>query len=259
MKTKAFWIMIMAIAVMSYSCNKDDDSNTPQPASLKIMLTDAPAAYDAVNIDIQSVGVEVSGTWYEFNLQVPGIYDLIQLSNGTVALLVQSASVPAGTITQMRLHLGDSNSIVVDGVKHDLKTPSGQSSGYKVKMTASILAGATYQVLIDFDASRSIVEQGNGNYLLKPVVYGHLMTDIGQIDGTVIPAAGGSVAMAYNATDTMSVFINQVTGYFLINSLAPGNYSVNITAVPPYNDTTFLNVPVTAGYLTPLGNINLSQ
>jgi hypothetical protein len=259
MKTKKIWIMILALAMITVACKKDDETNNAQPATLKIMLTDAPAGYDEVNIDIQSVGVEVGGTWYDFNLQVPGIYDLIKLSNGTVALLVQSAAVPAGTISQMRLHLGDSNTIVVNGVKSDLKTPSGQSSGYKVKMNASILAGAAYQVLIDFDASRSIVEQGNGNYLLKPVVYGNLVTNIGQIDGTVVPATGGSVALAYNASDTMSVFINQATGYFLINSLVPGSYNVKITAVAPYRDTTIVNVPVTAGYLTPLHTITLAN
>jgi hypothetical protein len=229
------------------------------PSYLTLRLTDAPAYYNAVNIDIQSVGVHVDSGWYEFTLANPGVFDLISLSNGTSALLVSNASVPSGTINQMRLHLGTNNTIVVDGVTHDLKTPSGQSSGYKVKINAIIQPGASYVVMIDFDASKSIVKEGNGNYLLKPVIQGNLVENIGQIDGIVVPASGGNLASAWNATDTSSVFINQLTGFFLINSLVPGNYTVKITANLPYKDTTLLNIPVSLGQVTHLDSIPLAQ
>lgn len=260
MKRATFLMLIAAIALITFSCNKEDDgNNNGSKSTLKILLTDAPATYNAVNVDIQSVGVCVDSTWFYFDLETPGIYDLISLSNGTSALLVSNVTVPSGIITQMRLFLGDSNSIVVDSVTYDLKTPSAQTSGYKVKINAPISAGATYQVLLDFDAARSIVEQGNGKYLLKPVVTGSLLENIGQLDGTVVPSIGGTVAQAWNATDTFSVFIDQATGFFLINSLEPGSYSVKITAVTPYLDTTFTNVPVTAGQVTHLDSIFLAQ
>src|SRR5512138_1096752 len=123
MKRMAF-LMILATALFAASCNKDNSYNNSgnTKSYLTIKLTDAPATYDAVNIDIQSVGVRVDSVWYEFTLENPGIYNLIDLSNGNTALLVSGVSVPAGTITQMRLHLGDNNTIVVDGVTHDLKT-----------------------------------------------------------------------------------------------------------------------------------------
>ncbi|HZX62383.1 MAG TPA: DUF4382 domain-containing protein [Bacteroidales bacterium] len=260
MKRKALWLMILAVTLIAVSCKKDNNNSSEnKPSYLTIRLTDAPAVYDAVNIDIQSVGVHVDSGWYNFTLQNPGVFDLISLSNGTTALLVSNISVPAGTINQMRLHLGNNNTIVVDGVTHDLTTPSGQTSGYKVKMNATIQPGASYVVLIDFDAEKSIVKQGNGTYLLKPIVYGNLVANIGQIDGTVVPLTGGNFASAWNATDTLSVFINQVSGYFLINSLVPGNYTVKITASSPYKDTTLLNIPVSLGQVTHLDSIHLAQ
>lgn len=251
--------MILAMTVVASSCKKSNDSKENKPSYLNISLTDAPAEYDAVNIDILSVGVHVDSGWYDFSLENPGVYDLIALSNGNTALLVSGISVPAGTINQMRLHLGDSNTIIVDGVTHDLKTPSGQTSGYKVKMNAMIEPGVTYAVLIDFDAAKSIVKQGNGNYLLKPVVYGSLVANIGQIDGTVVPAAGGNLASAWNATDTFNVMIDPATGYFLINSLTPGAYTVKILAYPPYLDTTMMNIPVSPAQITHLDSIHLAQ
>jgi len=260
MKSKALWLMILAITLVAGSCKKNsNDSSANKTSYLTLRLTDAPANYDAVNIDIQSIGVQVDSGWSNFNLPNPGVFDLISLSNGTSVLLVSNIGVPAGTINQMRLHLGNNNTIVVDGVSHNLQTPSGQTSGYKVKMNASIQPGASYVVMIDFDASKSIVKEGNGNYLLKPVVYGNLVTNIGQIDGTVVPSTGGNLASAWNATDTLSVFINQVSGYFLINSLVPGTYTVKITANSPYRDTTLLNIPVTLQHVTHLDSIHLGQ
>lgn len=260
MKSKALWLMIMAITLVAGSCKKNsNDSSANKTSYLTLRLTDAPANYDAVNIDIQSIGVQVDSGWSNFNLPNPGVFDLISLSNGTSVLLVSNIGVPAGTINQMRLHLGNNNTIVVDGVSHNLQTPSGQTSGYKVKMNASIQPGASYVVMIDFDASKSIVKEGNGNYLLKPVVYGNLVANIGQIDGTVVPSTGGNLASAWNATDTLSVFINQVSGYFLINSLVPGTYTVKITANSPYRDTTLLNIPVTLQHVTHLDSIHLGQ
>jgi Domain of unknown function (DUF4382) len=260
MKSKALWLMILAITLVAGSCKKNsNDSSANKTSYLTLRLTDAPANYDAVNIDIQSIGVQVDSGWSNFNLPNPGVFDLISLSNGTSVLLVSNIGVPAGTINQMRLHLGNNNTIVVDGVSHNLQTPSGQTSGYKVKMNASIQPGASYVVMIDFDASKSIVKEGNGNYLLKPVVYGNLVANIGQIDGTVVPSTGGNLASAWNATDTLSVFINQVSGYFLINSLVPGTYTVKITANSPYRDTTLLNIPVTLQHVTHLDSIHLGQ
>jgi hypothetical protein len=260
MKSKVLWLMILAIAVVAASCKKkNSDTSVNNPSYLTLSLTDAPAVYDEVNIDIQSVDIHVDSGWYDFNLPNPGVFDLIALSNGNTALLVSNIGVPAGTINQMRLHLGNNNTIVIDGVTHNLQTPSGQSSGYKVKMNATIQPGASYVVMIDFDAAKSIVKQGNGSYLLKPVVYGNLVANIGQIDGTVIPLTGGNFASAWNATDTLNVFINQVSGYFLINSLVPGTYTVKITANLPYRDTTLLNIPVSLQHVTHLDPIHLAQ
>jgi hypothetical protein len=260
MNRKILWLIVMATVVIAVSCKKSSsNSTTMQPSYLTIRLTDAPAVYDAVNIDILTVGVHVDSGWYDFSLQNPGLYDLINLSNGTTALLVTGVSVPAGTINQMRLILGTANTITVDGVTNNLQTPSGQSSGIKVKMNATIAPGVTYAVLIDFNAEKSIVKQGNGSYLLKPVVYGNLVANIGQIDGTVVPVAGGNFASAWNATDTFNVYINHATGYFLINSLVPGSYTMKITAFPPYLDTTFINVPVSLAKVTHLDTIHLVQ
>jgi hypothetical protein len=86
----------------------------------------------------------------------------------------------------LRLILGTNNTVVIDGISYELKTPSGQISGYKIKMDPQPLElGGLYRLIIDFDVSVSVHETGNGKYMLKPVVRGYLEPVVGAIAGTI--------------------------------------------------------------------------
>ena len=78
--------------------------------------------------------------------------------------------IPEGYLSQMRMILGENNEIVIDGDTLDLETPSAQQSGLKFNVQADIIEDETFSMLIDFDAEKSVVEKGNGEYLLKPVI-----------------------------------------------------------------------------------------
>ena len=97
-----------------------------------------------------------------------GIYDLLKLQDGVLADLVEDEDIPVGKIGQMRLVLGSDNEVMVDSVYFDLATPSAQQSGLKFNLNQEFKAKTEYDILIDFDAEKSIVIQGNGSYSLKP-------------------------------------------------------------------------------------------
>ncbi|MEZ4951636.1 MAG: DUF4382 domain-containing protein [Saprospiraceae bacterium] len=98
-----------------------------------------------------------------------GIYNLLDYQ-GDLDTLIGSATINALRIEQIRLVLGEENTIMVDSTIHDLKTPSAQQSGLKINVHEDVSDLDVYNLLIDFDAEKSVVEQGNGNYLLKPVI-----------------------------------------------------------------------------------------
>ncbi len=95
-----------------------------------------------------------------------------------------------GIYTQMRLYLGadpdDSlnkldephpfpNYVILDNPGNDLyrelKVPSGYQSGIKLVREFVIEAGALTELLLDFDAAKSVVKAGkSGKYLLKPTI-----------------------------------------------------------------------------------------
>jgi hypothetical protein len=231
----------------------DKESGT---AKLEVRLTDAPAEYQEVNIDIQGVevnandGNQASG-WQTLDIK-KGVYNLLKLTNGLDTLL-GSTSLPAGKISQVRLILGSNNSLKLGGQSAMLSTPSSQQSGLKVQLHTDLKEGITYKILIDFDAARSIVATGSGKYNLKPVLRAVTEAQDGAIKGAVSPIRP-TVIFAINGTDTVSTFTN-TSGLFLVKGLAPATYRVVL--VPETGASVEkTNVAVSIGNVTNLGTIN---
>jgi len=167
MKKIIFFIVI--VIFIAVGCNNDKGTGT-----LSVHLTDAPAAYDEILIDLQGLKINVTGTddeggWQDLTLNITGQIDLLTLTNGE-SIWLTDEELPVGNIAQMRMILGPNNQIVVDGKTQPLDTPSAQQSGLKFNINATIEEGKTYKLYIDFDAEKSIVEKGNGTYSLKPVI-----------------------------------------------------------------------------------------
>lgn len=149
------------------ACNKDDDKGS---ATLNIRLTDGPGDYQQVNVDIQEVRIKSASDtaqWITLNTNA-GIYNLLDFQNGVDTLLA-TGMVPSDVLKEVRFILGNDNSVMVDSVIHPLTTPSAQQSGLKIKIDKSLNLDINTLVL-DFDAEQSIVETGNGGYILKPVI-----------------------------------------------------------------------------------------
>jgi hypothetical protein len=180
--------LIFGMAVL-LSCNKKTaDDPAAGNATLTVKMGDSPAAYDAVNVEILKVKVNLNGSWVEYAISMPGVYNLLHFTNGNTLLLLGATQLAPGDVSEIRLVLGTNNSIVVDGVTCELKIQSGQSGGYKVKMGSQpLLAGFTYNLVLDFDMNKSVHPAGNNKYILNPVVRGYLDMAAGKISGTIAP------------------------------------------------------------------------
>jgi hypothetical protein len=230
---------------LSFVACKKDSPNSSARAFMSVRLTDAPADYDQVNIDVQSVEIHTDGGGWQTLTTYNGIYDLLDLTNGFDTLIAND-SIPAGTISQIRLVLGSNNTIMVDSVVYPLEVPSGYTSGLKINIHQVVTGGTAYTMLLDFDAGHSIVETGNGEYKLKPVIHGQLVSTVvttATITGVVLPTSCTAFVSATNALDTASTYADAATGQFQLQNLMPGTYTFSVDAASPCNDTTFtLNV-----------------
>jgi hypothetical protein len=252
-------IALVALAFIFIQCS---DDNVKLSTPVKIRLTDAPAQYDKVNIDIQGIQIHSSNDessedgWTEMNLLNAGVYDLLQFNNGLDTLLVDQ-DMPSGTVSQMRLILGENNSVVIDGISFDLDTPSAQTSGLKFQIHDDFLAGIEYKLWIDFDAARSIVATGNGKYKLKPVIRTFNEATTGAISGIITPAEALPTIHAIIDLDTIST-IAEENGNFLIKGLTAGSYKLKIEPIDGYTEKEIEDINVVNGQITNTGTIEVS-
>lgn len=242
-------------------CGCGESSKPRAPGEIRILLLDRPATYDAVNIVVREVSVhkadaDSASSWKVVN-DSTRTFDLLTLRNGASQIL-GDASLDAGHYTQIRLMLGDSSTVVVDGVEHPLEVPSGLQSGLKLNHEFVIQSNTLYELTLDFDAVRSIVHTGDNRYVLSPVIRIVANQTSGTISGVISPASARGVASTIVGTDTASAVADTSSGAFRLMALPAGTYSVHIApGDSAYRDTTLAGVAVVAGHDTNLGTIPL--
>jgi len=253
-------IVAMCICIMFSSCS-EKSTKTATQGGIRIYLADKPTVYDAVNIVVSQVSVHIADQDSESGWTVISdtiqTYDLLELSNGAMVLFANHKLDPAH-YTQIRLKVTDGCNVVVDGIPYDLKIPSGEQSGIKINHQFQIQPGETYELLLDFDAEKSIHQKGNGDYQMQPVIRAVAIATSGSISGVVDPDSINAYAIAN--PDTVAHTHSDTTGYFRLVGLPAGLYSVQI--VPDdatYADTVFSDVAVVAGQTADLGSIQLRK
>jgi hypothetical protein len=251
------WFAVAGFVLTMLSCS-DDEKN----AKLQVWLTDAPGDYQEVNIDI--IGVEIHRSdenteqgWQSLNIS-GGVYNLLELTNGLDTLLGE-IEIPAGQISQIRLKLGNDNTIKVDDQLYDIDTPSGQQSGLKLQVHETLAEGITYKILLDFDVARSILKTGAGDFKLKPVIRTITEAQDGAIRGIVDPKESTPAIYAISNTDTLGTTYSDSTGHFLIRGLPAGTYNVVFSPNSDFSLTEKENVSVEIGTVTDIGVVIINE
>lgn len=279
-QTKLLNISIALLFVLGFVIGACDNAGTGVDGSgtgtMEVRMTDAPADYDEVNVHIERVEVNRNETGEDdegeadnegwMTISEPNqTYNLLELTNGAYTVLGDT-TLEAGTYNQIRLILSDEgHSVVVDGEEYSIFVPSGAQTGLKLNVNAEIEENITYTLLLDFDASRSVVKRGQGQaspeYLLKPVIHASNQAVTGNIDGTVNPVEAEPVVYAIADEDTVgSTYANEEDGYFKLIGLEERSYTISINPTNEsyaVKDTT--GIEVTVGETNELGTVELEQ
>lgn len=200
---------------------------TANTGKLSLSMTDASTdQYKAVYVTVKEIDIhnslDAEGTWT--TVVTPNrTINLLDLANG-VRQELGLVSMTAGHYTQLRLIIGTdkdgginilsqahpfANYVIDDSNNyHELKIPSGFQTGVKIVHEFDINENGTTELILDFDASQSVVVAGNsGTYLLKPTIKVLDSILLSIISGTVTKAADSTAiegalvsAQVYNAS-----------------------------------------------------------
>jgi hypothetical protein len=264
------WCGTLAVAAAVAACGGGGGDGAPAAGegSLRMALTDAPACgYDHVWVTIEKVSVHQSGTaaetdagWKDLTLSPARKVDLLSLTNGVLEEL-GTMPLPAGKYSQIRLVLASNsgtgtstlaNSIQpTGGAITELSTPSAQQSGLKLQANFDVAAGQMADVVLDFDACKSIVKAGNsGRYNLKPVisVVPRIASGIqGYVATSMVSGTSTTTISAQQNGVTIRATAPDATGKFSIPYLTAGTYTLVIAST---GHATGVVTGVTAGTTT---------
>lgn len=162
MKTLSL-VAALGLSLFIFSCSKENKT-----VPVQFLLTDNPTNLDSVNVHITDIKVKMhdDSSWLDVDAKDTTV-NLLDLQNGVTMLLGQ-AQLPDGILKEVRFILASDNYVVVDGVRHELETPSAEHSGLKVKIDKE-LNESLNTFTLDFDAAESVKEV-NGSYKLHPVI-----------------------------------------------------------------------------------------
>ena len=210
----------LTLLIFTFACDGGGgSSDTGGTGTLAVSLTDSAGSYKAVYITVESVEVHTGGNdnnknnWETIPMEIDTI-NLCDLTNGVFEEL-GSIRLGSGNYTQLRLHLNDmaedgelnilsemhphANYVILeDDSVHELKVPSGFQSGVKIVKGFTISTDGTTEIILDFDASRSVVEAGNsGQWLLKPTIKVGELEEYSIIEGTVTDDSSVGIPNVY--------------------------------------------------------------
>ena len=265
--------------------------------------------FEHVYVTIRSVQAHINGAagdnsfgWQELTPQLnsnPMQIDLFAAGPNSclLAMLGSNAALPAGNYQQLRLLLvpndggggplpapnrcaghGFNCAELHDGSIHELLLSSQANTGLKIPPgqivggPISVDSGEVVDLNIDFNACASIVQQGNGEYRLKPALTaGQVSTSDTSISGQVVdattqqPIVGGTVLVALEQQDGTGadVILQQTaadsSGRFRFCPLSTG-MTFDVVAVAINGAGVAYNATVAAGVPsgTNLGTIPLN-
>lgn len=192
------WLFFSSLILILIGCGGSGSNSTAGSTlpiegtgTLSLSLTDATTnEYKAAYVTIKEVQAHMADGEPENGWIVAATpdktFNLLELVNGIKENL-GITELEAGHYTQMRLIIGDTpddginilsklhpyaNYIIQsDNETKELKIPSGYNTGIKIVHGFDINEGEITELILDFDASKSIVKAGkSGKWLLKPTI-----------------------------------------------------------------------------------------
>lgn len=295
MKTVTQWLAAgsgAAALLLFIACNKNNSSTSnpnipPGKSQVSLYMMDDPIQFSKVLIDIRSVIIEVdtatkqsdedhddqwddnycgwhrtqsnkSVIWDTLSIK-PGVYDLLQLRNGTDTLLA-SGLITNGKILKIKITLGSDNTVYTDSTTFYPLEVFGPNPYFTINVRrtdVSSVSNNDFKLWLDFNLSRSVFFW-SGTYYLKPFFTVFNDAVKAKVQGQVLPSGAAALITMYNSTDTLYA-IPGFSGQYMFRGVTAGNYSLNFKGRGGYHDTTLSNIKVDSMKVVTVPKITLHK
>lgn len=295
MKTVTKWLVAAsgaAAVLIFFACNKSNSANSnpniPKGESqLSVYMMDGPASFAKVLIDIRQVAVEIdtaskqsdadeddewnddfdgrhhdpdhkSVIWDTLKI-TPGVYNLLDLRNGTDTLL-SSSLITTGKILKVKITLGPNDTLYVDSTSYFPLGVDGPHMTITINVrgdNVQSINNNTFKLWLDFNLDRSI-EFENGEFVLRPFIVVFNDVDMAKVVGRVLPEGADAAVIGTMGTDTIYA-VPWEEGNFQFRNVPAGTWDFTYKGANGYKDTTINNIKVDSMQTVTLPTITLHK
>jgi hypothetical protein len=289
---------VLTTAIISFaSCSKEIDQTAGNsfrldpseiPKTFTVLLTDGPADYQQVVLDIQKVEIKEDldnthydddqfadtddnaddyltntdsfGVWKTLNFDAKPI-DVLSLKNGLETKLGDVTTY--NRVRKVRLTLGNSSYLVdQNGDKQPLVLANDSAKYMYTNLHKNdidyISSNVQEIVRVDFNVFNSIIED-NGTFIVSPKLKAFSLTNFGEIDGLVYPFNIKSMVTIEDAQGNIFQAIPNADGSFKVRGLPSNDNYTIIFEATGYQTQILNNISVVEGRATFLETITLHQ
>jgi hypothetical protein len=271
------WITLSLSILILTACG-GGGSGGVGTGTVSVGLTDSSTGkYSAIYITIDEVQINKNNpssngnSGWETVATPMKTYNLLKLVNGLTEILGEN-ELEAGTYHQVRLIIGKTaeSENNINGVPHpyanyvvladdsyvELKIPSGSQSGEKLVHNFDVAEGSFVELVLDFDACKSVVETGSEKYILKPTIKVIETANKHNVSGTVtelntdpvLPITGALVSAQISKGLSASVVRSTLTSDDVGEE---GQYSLLLSPGQTYNMVVYSDKKVGSQLYSP--------
>lgn len=252
--------LIATMGIVVQSCKKDEATANPGTmGTMKVKMTDDPANYAALNMEITKVEAfsEQSG-WITLNSQSQMV-SVLSLTNGTETILANTA-VSAGVYSKLRITFGSANTLTLNaesgGNTCNLGFGSNLNHQVEIEIDEQVESNSTAEILIDFNVAGSIIGSGT-TYFINPIM--EIIEDAGTGVKGDVDGENFAHVTVWNQSDSVNCYTN-FQGKFLIRGLDAGTYDLKVKTCGnqgEINSVTLTGITVTDGEIEDVGTIQM--
>jgi len=196
LKSRFYLLMVVlgVVALLAGACAKPAPTPSPAPApspepaptpaalgTVKVYVTDAPPGDRVTSIMVTVSKIEIhkaaaeqeqqqtqqgGGEWITIDISGNATtFDLLKISG--IEEFLGASQVEAGKYTQVRLTIDNSEVTLGDKEPQAATVPSKE---LKLVRPFDVVAGETTDIILDFDADKSVTVTGADKIIVKPVV-----------------------------------------------------------------------------------------
>jgi len=167
-------IIVLSLFLMT-SCSNELETETFENSTLvTVKLQGTPSTLSKANLEVVDIQLRVledesnPNAWVSLNTVNTGIHDLTKITDNTVVTLVDFEEIPSEFIYNIKLVLGDNNTMVKNGLEYVLDMAPEYNNASVNIVGKQLMSNKIYDFVLVFDVDGSIEMSSEGNANLNP-------------------------------------------------------------------------------------------